>query len=42
MAFENLSIEELNELLHDAIEMQDITLYNRIKDILNERTARYE
>lgn len=40
--FDNLDYSELNELLRDAIEAQDITLYNRIKTELSKRIAQYE
>jgi hypothetical protein len=40
--WDNLDYSELNELLRDAIEAQDITLYNRVKAELSKRTAQYE
>lgn len=42
MKFEEMNYDELTELLHDAIECQDICLYKTIKKIFDERTARYE
>lgn len=42
MKFSEMTNEELTELLHDAIEMQDISLYRRLKDELDKRTSLFE
>lgn len=40
--FDELDYEDLEELLYDAIEMQDINLYNRIKTEIAKRISCYE
>ena len=40
--FDTLDYEELMTLLHDAIEMQDISLYKRIVQEINGRTRDLE
>ena len=40
--FDTLDYEELMTLLHDAIEMQDINLYNRVQAEINRRVSCYE